>query len=97
MSTWLGAGRITQLQLIERLPRADCARAQHGVDGDASPVQVVARLTRMVFAGGGEPSLRIPATRPCLLGLGMAEDEQGASQDHPRSLEGRGSGAFTKR
>src|SRR5215211_5353845 len=68
-----------KLQQLERLPRPCCARAQHGVNGDAEGAQMIARLSSLALAVGGEPSLLVRASRPSFLGLRVTEDEQGAS------------------
>ena len=77
---------IIQLQQLEGLPCASCARAQDGIDRNALRSQVVAHFERMAFAVGGEPSLAVLASGSYIFGLRMTEYEQGASLVHPRSL-----------
>ena len=49
---------------------------------DAPLAKVPARLSRLAFTVGGDPSLHVPPAGPHVFGLGMAEDEQGASLVH---------------
>jgi hypothetical protein len=77
---------ITELEQLQGLPGAGCARTDHRVDHDAMLSEVVAYLLRIAFTVRSESSLAVPAARPYVLGLSMAKYEQSASLMHSRSL-----------
>jgi hypothetical protein len=77
---------VTEVEQLERLAGAGCTRAQHCVDHDALVAKIVPYLLGVALTIGSESSLAVPAARPRVFSLRMAEYEQDPTLVHPSSL-----------